>query len=448
MTALAAGVLSAQAPADLERMGRDIAQQAREQAQELAEQAREQARAVADEAREMAAAKAAEWRLNLDINLDPMLLAQKVTTEVQKEVESKVESKIWEKGRFSLSRSRDLYNRGMDALDQRNYERALRDFDEYIRNAGDKKDMRTDGALYWKAYTLNKLGRRDEALAALAQLEKNYPSSRWQNDAKALKLEVNQGSGQVSPESQSDEELKLLAINSLMNTDPERVVPLLEKLLADPKSSPRLKSKALFVLAQSRSPKAGEIIARYAKGAGNPDVQLKAVEYLGIYGSNENIKLLSDIYAGNSDPAVKRSVLRAYMIAKDRDRLLPVAKSDPNVELRLEAIRYLGGMGAHAELAQIYPGESNAQIRKSIIQSLSSKREKSPELLAGMYASESDKGLKREILHSMRSQGAAKQLVDVARKETDPQLKQEAVRELSMMHSKEATDYMMELLNK
>jgi hypothetical protein len=52
------------------------------------------------------------------------------------------------------------------------------------------------------------------------------------------------------------------------------------------------------------------------------------------------------------------------------------------------------------------------------------------------------------MLHALRNQNAAKQLVDIARKETDPTLKQEAVRDLANMRSKEAQDYMMELLSK
>jgi hypothetical protein len=38
--------------------------------------------------------------------------------------------------------------------------------------------------------------------------------------------------------------------------------------------------------------------------------------------------------------------------------------------------------------------------------------------------------------------------VDLARGETDPNMKKAIVSQLSLMHSKEATDYMMELLNK
>jgi HEAT repeat protein len=407
----------------------------------------------AREAMERAQQKMADVRVNIDLDLEPMLLAQKTATEINDKVNEKVNDKInfelfkGPHGRFEFSH--DLYSRGMEALDRRDYDRALQDFDRYYKPAADKKEPRAEGALYWKAYSLNKLGRRDDALATLAQLEKTYPSSRWLNDAKALQLEVRQASGQGgSPESQTDEDLKLLAINSLMNTDAERVVPLLEKLLADPKASPRLKSRALFVLGQSRNQRAGEIIARYAKGGGNPDVQLKAVEYLGVYGTPQNKQVLADVYSSTNDPSLKRAVLRSYSIAKDKDHLLAAAKTEKDTELRREAIRQLGGLGAHAELAQLYTAESSPELKRTIIQSLGGRREKTPELLVGMYNSESDKKLKGEMLRSLHGQGAAKQLVDIARKETDPGLKQEAVRELSTMRTKEAQDYMMELLNK
>jgi HEAT repeats len=385
--------------------------------------------------------------LHLDLDLQPMMLAQKIVAETTDKINEKVNEKL--RPHFVFDGRRDLYSRGLDALDQRDYDRALKDFDQYYKLAAEKKEARADGALYWEAYALNKLGRRDDSLATLAQLEKSYPSSRWLNDAKALQLEVKQASGQGgSPESQTDEDLKLLAINSLMNTDAERVVPLLEKLLADPKASPRLKSRALFVLGQSRNQRAGDIIARYAKGSGNPDVQLKAVEYLGIYGSKENKQVLADLYASSSDAALKRAVLRSYMIARDKDHLLAAAKSESNVDLRREAIHQLGALGAPAELAQLYPGEANVELKRAIVQALSMKREKTADVLVSLYAAETDKNLKREMLRSLHGQGAAKQLIDLARKEPDPGLKQEAVRQLAMMHTKEAQDYMVELLNK
>ena len=75
----------------------------------------------------------------------------------------------------------------------------------------------------------------------------------------------------------------MLAIQSLMNSDPDRAMPLLEKVLQG-SETPKEKSKALFVLAQSGSPQGREIIGRIARGQSNPELQRKAVEYLGIFG--------------------------------------------------------------------------------------------------------------------------------------------------------------------
>src|SRR6185436_8707684 len=169
------------------------------------------------------------------------------------------------------------YERGQRALDGRNWDEALEKFTQAASGGG----SRADGALYWKAYALAKLGRRDDAMAAIAELRKSYATSRWLDDAKALELELKQASGQkMTPEAESDEDLKLMAINGLMQSDPERAQPLLENLLKT-SSSLKLKERALFVLAQSNSPRGKQVLEQVARGgAGNPDLQLKAISYI------------------------------------------------------------------------------------------------------------------------------------------------------------------------
>jgi HEAT repeat protein len=75
-------------------------------------------------------------------------------------------------------------------------------------------------------------------------------------------------------------------------------------------------------------------------------------------------------------------------------------------------------------------------------------RTKTSEALVSLYGSETDRNVKERIINALFEQGSAKELVDVARKETDPELKKNAVHRLSNMKSKEATDFFMELLNK
>jgi hypothetical protein len=61
---------------------------------------------------------------------------------------------------------------------------------------------------------------------------------------------------------------------------------------------------------------------------------------------------------------------------------------------------------------------------------------------------EKDTIVRKAVLNAFFLQGNARQLIEVARKETDPELKRAAVQKLSLMGSKEATEFLMELLNK
>jgi hypothetical protein len=70
-----------------------------------------------------------------------------------------------------------------------------------------------------------------------------------------------------------------------------------------------------------------------------------------------------------------------------------------------------------------------------------------PELQA-IYARETDRGVKEEILNAYFLGGNASGLVAVAKSEKDPELKKKAVEKLALMNSKEGNDYLMELLQK
>jgi tetratricopeptide (TPR) repeat protein len=365
----------------------------------------------------------------------------------------------------------NAYDSGTRALDDRRYDEAIQKFNAVV----DAKSPRADGALYWKAYALNRLGRRDEALAAVAVLRRDYPQSHWLNDAQALEVEVKQGSGQaVSPADETNEELKLMAIHSLMNADPDRAIPLLENLLKG-NSSPRVKDRAMFVLTQSKAPRAHQVLTDYAKGAGNPDLQIRAIRYIGMSGTAEAQQQLASVYSSSSDVAVKREIMRGLMAARGRDPLFNLAKTEKDPELRLEAVRQLGAMKATDQLMQLYNSETSADNKLQIVHSLFAsgasdklleiaKSEKDPkvkteairhvamsrstpiDVLSQLYSSDSDPKTKRELINGLHARGDAKALVDLAKKESDPAMKKYIVERLSTMQSKDATDYMVELL--
>ncbi len=372
------------------------------------------------------------------------------------------------------SQGEEYYQKGTKALDERHWDDAVEAFDQVIRLKG----SRVDGALYWKAYAQSKLGRPGEALATVERLRKDFPSSRWLNDAKALELEVRQASGQQpAPESEADEDLKLMAINSLQNTDPERALPLLEKILKG-SQPPKLKERALFVLAQSGSQQSRDLLAQIARGAADPDLQKKALNYLGLFGGPASRQTLADIYASSSDMSVKRQILHSFMVGGDKERLLAAAKGEKTPELRREAIQQLGVLGAKDELSALYQAESSPELKESVIHALMvggsadkiidlARNEKDPRLrtaaihtlgvmggqktadaLVSMYESDKDPSIRREVINALFVQGNAKALIALAKKESDPVMKKEIVSKLSVMGSKEATDYLMEILNK
>jgi len=370
-------------------------------------------------------------------------------------------------------RADDLYNSGREAIEQGKYDRALDRFEQLIT----LNSNRTDAALYWKGYSLYKLGRRADALAALGDLQQRFKDSRWIRDAKALEVEIRQASGQaVTPESQNDEELKLLALRGLMQSDPERATPIIEQMLTSA-NSPKVKDRALFVLSQSGSPRARDVMGNVAKGAANPDLQLRAIHYLGIMGGSENRQILSDVYRASNDSAVKRSIIRSFMVAGDRTRLLSLAKTENDAALRGDAVQQLGVMGAHTELADLYSTETAVDVKKRIIQAMFvggsadklieiAKGEKDQDLrrtavknlglmgasktgdaIKSIYLSDASPTIRREAINALFLQNNGRMLVDIARQEKDPAMKKEIVSKMSVMHgSKEVTDYLLELL--
>jgi len=311
-----------------------------------------------------------------------------------------------------------IYDAARQAIENSQFDRAIRDLDRVLADQG---KARADAALYWKAYSQSRIAETQEALKTLNELMKDFSKSTWARDAKALAVEIQSANGQpISADLQNDEELKLLALRSVMQSDPDRGVPIIEKMLAGG-ASPRVRDRALFVLSQSRSPRAREIMLNTAKNNGNPDLQRSAIRYLGMMGGADDREALNTIYRSATDMSVKRAILNSYFTSGNVDRMIDIAKTEKDPELRRIAIRNLGtmnranGTSASDALVSIYKSDNSSETRKQIVNSLFIQRN-------------------------------AKALVELARAEKDPELKRELVSKLAVMKTPEATDYMLELL--
>ena len=424
---------------------REAMQEAQQDQKEKELEARERAREQAREARER---------------------AREMAQEAKEREREKRESMRDETERYD-----DLYDQAMDSIDEEEWSDALRPLNQLM-----SQNTKVDAALYWTSYAQAKMNRTAAALASLARLQKDFPASRWTKEGKALEMEVRGKAGQAPrPDQEDDADLKLMAVSAMAQSDPAEALPVLTKILASPSSSRKVKERSLFVLAQMGTDQASSAIAEVARGNASPELQRKAIQYLGVFGGPANRKVLSEVYSSTTDTALRKQILNSFMVSGDKARVLNAARTEKDPALRSTAVRLLGVMGGTAELGQMYATATSADEKKDILQALfvggatdqvaaAAKGEKDKEVrlvavrnlglmgrksetvLADMYRVETDPEVKKEVLNAFFLQGNSTRLVEIARVEKDPMLKKEAVHWLSLMNSKEARAYMLELL--
>jgi hypothetical protein len=363
-----------------------------------------------------------------------------------------------------------LYDEAKAALDNGDYDQAVSKFDAVAKMRGRK----ADAALYFKAYALSKTGNKSQTLATIAEGNKVYPQSKWKKERDILENEVN---GTANPDVVPSEEEKIQAFVALMNSDPERGLTFAKTWLQG-NASPKMKDRVLFVLATQGNEKAQEVLLAVAKTGNDPDLQRKAIKYVGMSGNSRSRAALKEIYQSSTDVSVKKAVFQAWLTCGCKAEVLAVATTERSPELQREAVRYLGMMGAREELRALYKSSTDPETRAAIIHGMMlcgdsqglaeiATTEKDPKVLeaaihnlgliggsesltalVNIYNSQNDPAIKKLVIHALFLHNAGKEMVALARKETNPELKKELMQKLSLMRSPEITEYMMEILNK
>ncbi|MGC2637684.1 MAG: HEAT repeat domain-containing protein [Acidobacteriaceae bacterium] len=369
-----------------------------------------------------------------------------------------------------------LYAQGTRAINETRWSDAAGLFGRVAQMRGEH----AEGALYWKAYAENKQGQSANALDTCGELSKQYPKSRWLGECSALEIEIRGKSGDpVPPQAEPDENLKLLALNALMQQDSAQAIPILEKILSGNQPE-ELKSHALFVLAQNNSPQAQALISQIAHGQSGPALQIKAIRMVAAAQGKRADDTLADIYQHSSDAQVKRAVLQSYLITGDSAKVLAAARGESDPDLVRTAVHTLGAMNDGADLLTLYHGTNNAEARADIIDAFIAcghdgiapltaiaQSEPNAELrrkairnlgisggmsvapaLVSTYQGSADVETKRAAAQALFLANDAHDLVVLARSEKNQEMKQYLVQQLSLMHNQEATQYMLEILNK
>jgi hypothetical protein len=266
----------------------------------------------------------------------------------------------------------DPYAAGTRAMDEHRWPDAVSAFDRVINEKG----KRVDSALYWKAYSLKKLGKMPLAIATCDQLRSQFADSAWnrdctvvsvdgQVDPKAIADQVNRSMDQVRTYVKvapygvymdggssgvargSDEDLKLLALNSLLNRDPATALPLLRGILSGNQPI-NVKKHALFVLAQSKSPEAEGILHDAALGKLDPQLQGEAIRSMAVFQGKRANDTLAEAYRTTTDPKIKKSIISAMFITRDAPRMVEMARNEKDLELKRSIVSQLALMNDKA----------------------------------------------------------------------------------------------------
>lgn len=391
--------------------------------------------------------------------------------------------------RFPADSADSLYRVARKALNDGDYGRAASIFE---RIADDySKSAYAGDALYWRAFALYRRGGTDDlhdALESLDSQRSRFPSAATRGDASALETRIRgelarRGEAQAAEAihraadsatkgcPSDDDDMRVAALNALMQMDADQALPVLKKVLARRDAcSESLRRKAVFLVSQKSNEESADILLDVARDDPSTEVRGQAIFWLGQVPGDRSVALLDSILRTSKDEELQRKAIfalsqhpgeRAGQILRDL-----VTRKDLPEETRSHAITALGQMrGDDADvgyLRQLFPTLESERLKEQVLMSVSqgggeesqrwlldiatdSKQEvevrKKALFWAGqgglpiadltsLYGRLSDQELKEQVIFvfSQRSESAATdELVNIAKHDPDVELRKKAI---------------------
>ncbi len=217
--------------------------------------------------------------------------------------------------------------------------------------------------------------------------------------------------GPAFAQSESDDELKIAALEALFSAPPERALPLAAKVLRG-NNSDEVKESALFILSQIDLPEAQDILVETASQS-DGEIQEEAIRMIGIGGNSDTLSRLAGIYE-TGDEDVREAVLEALMIAGDEDAVYELAVSAHdagNEKDFVNAIEMLGVMNANEHLRKLRESTGNSDA----------------------------------LIEAYAISGDADSLREIALDGSDPELQAEAIQSLGIVGGDEVNATLLEI---
>jgi HEAT repeat protein len=219
-----------------------------------------------------------------------------------------------------------------------------------------------------------------------------------------------------------DTEVRSHAVFWLSQVHTTRAVTALDSIVRHGQD-PEIQEKAVFALSQQHDPRATQALKEIAESTGmNRDIREKAIFWLG-QRREEGTEYLKGLYDRLDDDELKERVL--FGVGQNggpqsRKWLFEVAQSEKNdIELRKKAIFWAGQAGATVgDLSGFYNRVGNAELREQTIFALA----------------------------QVRDSTAADQLIEIARRDKDPEMRKKALFWLSQRHDPRVAGLLEQIL--
>ena len=315
------------------------------------------------------------------------------------------------------------FKEGRDLIESQDWQKAAEKFNDFIKGYPKDKDM--DAALYWYAYALQKQNYKEDARKPLERLIERYPGSSWRREAEALLVLMGYQNVVTNINNNDNCEIKTLALQSLFQADQERAVALVtESLKANANSCPGYLAAAVSMLGSQGGARAVPMLLEIAKS--NPDLKLRltAIKRLGEQHSEQVSDELSKLFDADRTKEVRVQILRALVEGRTQRgtaKVIDVARSGDDLAMRQYAIRYIGELRDEASL----------------------------DVLISIYANDKNPDIRSQVLRALSERDDPKaraKILEIAKLGETPEIRIEAIRRLAD-HGRIGMDDLLQLYN-
>lgn len=287
-----------------------------------------------------------------------------------------------------------------------------------------------------------------------------------------------------------EEDMRVAALNALLQMDSERALPILQRVLARrDECSEVLRRKAIFLVSQKQGPETENILLSAARNDPDSQVREQAIFWLSQVNSERAATALDSILRSSTDRTLQEKAIFALSQMNRPGSMAAlrayVERADAPEELRGNAIFWLGqqNRGDNASyLQQLYGRVNSKELKEKIIFSLSqmngganrsflmdiamNEREdiemrKRALFWAGqnggnitelvnLYGRLNNTEMKEQLIfvYSQRNdRAAADKLVDIARNDPNPEMRKKALFWLSQSNDPRVADILQDIID-